>query len=239
MIRTANDWDEILKSEFEAPYFEELRAFLRSEYRAGKTVYPPKDEILNALKLTSYKDTKILILGQDPYHGEGQAMGLCFSVREGVKIPPSLQNIFKELQNDIKPDAPDGVNSPEHKRLLSGDLSAWAAQGVLLLNTVLTVRASEPLSHRGKGWERFTDAVIKALAAREDPTVFILWGREAQAKESLIRGPEMSRPNKLILKGSHPSPLSAHHGFFGGRYFSKANRFLELTGREAIDWYAL
>ena len=239
MIRTGNDWDEILKSEFEAPYFEELRAFLRSEYRAGKTVYPPKDEILNALKLTSYKDTKVLILGQDPYHGEGQAMGLCFSVREGVKIPPSLQNIFKELHDDIVPETSDGAGSIVQKRMLSGDLSAWAGQGVLLLNTVLSVRAAEPLSHRGKGWERFTDAVIRALSAREEPTVFILWGREAQAKESLIRDPAINHPNKLILKGSHPSPLSAHHGFFGGRYFSKANRFLELTGREQIDWYAV
>lgn len=214
-----NDWDGILAAEFEKEYYGKLRAFLTEEYETQR-IYPPQPDVFNALRYSSYADTKVVILGQDPYHQEGQAHGLCFSVNKGVKIPPSLVNIYKDLQSDL------GVQPPQH-----GYLASWAQQGVLLLNTVLTVRDSQPNSHKGKGWEIFTDAVIKKLNEREKPMVFILWGANAKAKETLL-----TNNRHLILTGAHPSPLAAHTGFFGGQYFSRANRFLELENQEPINW---
>ena len=214
-----NDWDSILAAEFEKEYYGKLRAFLAEEYEMHR-IYPPQPDVFNALRYSSYADTKVVILGQDPYHQEGQAHGLCFSVNKGVKIPPSLGNIYKELQADL------GIQPPQH-----GYLASWAQQGVLLLNAVLTVRDSQPNSHKGRGWEIFTDAVIKKLNEREKPMVFILWGANAKAKEVLL-----TNNRHLILTGSHPSPLAAHTGFFGGQYFSRANRFLELENQEPINW---
>ena len=214
-----NDWDSILAAEFEKEYYGKLRTFLTEEYETQR-IYPPQPDVFNALRYSSYADTKVVILGQDPYHQEGQAHGLCFSVNEGVKIPPSLGNIYKELQADL------GIQPPQH-----GYLASWAQQGVLLLNAVLTVRDSQPNSHKGRGWEIFTDAVIKKLNERKKPMVFILWGANAKAKEVLL-----TNNRHLILTGSHPSPLSAHTGFFGGAYFSRANRFLELENQEPINW---
>ena len=219
MVNIGNDWDEILREEFTKEYYLKLREFLRKEYAAGP-VYPPMGDIFNALKYSSYEDTKVVIMGQDPYHQPGQAHGLCFSVNKGVKIPPSLLNIYKEQKEDL------GIQQPDH-----GCLVSWAEQGVLLLNATLTVRDSQPMSHRGKGWETFTDRVIELLNQRKKPLVFILWGANAGAKEFII-----TNPDHLILKGAHPSPLSASRGFFGGRYFSRANRYLELTGQTPIDW---
>lgn len=214
-----NDWDSILAAEFEKEYYGKLRTFLTEEYETQR-IYPPQPDVFNALRYSSYADTKVVILGQDPYHQEGQAHGLCFSVNKGVKIPPSLGNIYKELQADL------GIQPPQH-----GYLASWAQQGVLLLNAVLTVRDSQPNSHKGRGWEIFTDAVIKKLNEREKPMVFILWGANAKSKKALI-----TNADHLILEGAHPSPLSAYNGFFGGRYFSIANRFLSLTGQSEIDW---
>lgn len=214
-----NDWDSILAAEFEKEYYGKLRTFLTEEYETQR-IYPPQPDVFNALRYSSYADTKVVILGQDPYHQEGQAHGLCFSVNKGVKIPPSLGNIYKELQADL------GIQPPQH-----GYLASWAQQGVLLLNAVLTVRDSQPNSHKGRGWEIFTDAVIKKLNERKKPMVFILWGANAKAKEVLL-----TNNRHLILTGSHPSPLSAHTGFFGGAYFSRANRFLELENQEPINW---
>lgn len=214
-----NDWDGMLAAEFEKEYYGKLLAFLAEEYETQR-IYPPQPDVFNALRYSSYADTKVVILGQDPYHQEGQAHGLCFSVNKGVKIPPSLGNIYKELQADL------GIQPPQH-----GYLASWAQQGVLLLNAVLTVRDSQPNSHKGRGWEIFTDAVIKKLNEREKPMVFILWGANAKAKEVLL-----TNNRHLILTGSHPSPLSAHTGFFGGAYFSRANRFLELENQEPINW---
>ncbi len=214
-----NDWDEVLAGEFTKEYFAKLRAFVEAEYASHK-IYPPKRDIFNALAACPYSETKVVILGQDPYHGEGQAHGLCFSVNRGVKIPPSLVNIYKELEQDL------GVKPPQH-----GCLTSWAEQGVLLLNAVLTVREGEPNSHKGKGWEIFTDAIIRKLNEREKPMVFILWGANAKAKQELI-----TNNRHLILTGAHPSPLSAYNGFFGGAYFSRANRFLSLENQEPIDW---
>ncbi len=214
-----NDWDSILAAEFEKEYYGKLRTFLTEEYETQR-IYPPQPDVFNALRYSSYADTKVVILGQDPYHQEGQAHGLCFSVNKGVKIPPSLGNIYKELQADL------GIQPPQH-----GYLASWAQQGVLLLNAVLTVRDSQPNSHKGRGWEIFTDAVIKKLNEREKPMVFILWGANAKAKEVLL-----TNNRHLILMGSHPSPLAAHTGFFGGQYFSRANRFLELENQEPINW---
>lgn len=214
-----NDWDSILAAEFEKEYYGKLQTFLTEEYETQR-IYPPQPDVFNALRYSSYADTKVVILGQDPYHQEGQAHGLCFSVNRGVKIPPSLLNIYKELQADL------GIQPPQH-----GYLASWAQQGVLLLNAVLTVRDSQPNSHKGRGWEIFTDAVIKKLNEREKPMVFILWGANAKAKEVLL-----TNNRHLILTGSHPSPLSAHTGFFGGAYFSRANRFLELENQEPINW---
>ena len=219
MTNIGNDWDALLAEEFEKEYYRKLEAFLTEEY-ANYTVYPPREDIFNAQRAASYADTKVVILGQDPYHQPGQAHGMCFSVNEGVKIPPSLVNIYKELESDL------GIPPAPH-----GCLRAWAKQGVLLLNTALTVRESMPNSHKGKGWEIFTDRVIALLNERKKPMVFILWGANARAKTALI-----TNPDHLILEGAHPSPLSAHSGFFGGRYFSIANRFLSLTGQNEIDW---
>lgn len=219
MIKIGNSWDEILAGEFDKEYFKKLEGFLDEEY-AKETIYPPREDIFNALKASAYEDTKVVILGQDPYHEPNQAHGMCFSVQKGVKVPPSLVNIYKELDADL------GVKAPGH-----GYLQEWAEQGILLLNTSLTVRKGQANSHRGKGWELFTDAVIAALNEREKPVVFLLWGANARSKESLITSPQ-----HFILSGAHPSPLSAWNGFFGGRYFSKTNRFLEMTGQEPIQW---
>jgi uracil-DNA glycosylase len=219
MVNIGNSWDDVLKGEFEKDYYLKLREFLKSEY-GSRIIYPNMYDIFNALKFTPYENVKAVILGQDPYHQPGQAHGLCFSVKKGVKQPPSLVNIFKELQSDT------GAVPPHH-----GCLESWAKNGVMLLNTVLTVRESSPNSHAGKGWEIFTDRVIELLNQREEPMVFILWGRNAKNKESLI-----SNPKHCVLKGAHPSPFSAYNGFFGGRYFSRANDFLIKNGRTPIDW---
>ena len=219
MVHIGNDWDERLKGEFDKPYYQELRQFLIEEYR-HHVVYPDMHNIFNALKYTSFSDTKVVILGQDPYHGPGQAHGLCFSVQKGVEPPPSLQNIFKELMADV------GIDRPQH-----GELTCWAKQGVLLLNTVLTVREHEPNSHKGKGWETLTDRIISELNNKETPVVFLLWGANARSKKSLI-----TNPLHVKLETVHPSPLSAYNGFFGCRHFSKANAILEASGQEPIDW---
>ena len=212
-------WRPFLDAEFKKPYFKELAAFLHAEYER-KTIFPPKKLVFSAFT-TDLNQVKVVILGQDPYHGQGQAHGLCFSVRPGVEIPPSLVNIYKELHDDL------GLPIPSH-----GYLESWARNGVLLLNAVLTVRDSQANSHKGKGWEIFTDRVIELLNDREDPMVFILWGSNAQKKAVLI-----NERKHCIIKGVHPSPLSAHRGFFGGRYFSRANAFLELMGKEPVDWH--
>lgn len=214
-----NDWADLLAAEFEKPYYQQLRAFLIEEYRRG-VVYPDMYDIFNALHYTPYSKTKVCILGQDPYHGPGQAHGLSFSVKPGVPPPPSLQNIFKELHDDL------GCKIPNH-----GCLEHWARQGVLLLNTVLTVRRGQANSHRGKGWEQFTDRVIQLLNEREKPVVFILWGKNAQAKKAMI-----DATRHLVIESAHPSPYSAHAGFFGSRPFSRANEFLRRIGETPIDW---
>ncbi|MBW5444741.1 uracil-DNA glycosylase [Cohnella sp. CFH 77786] len=214
-----NDWGPLLSEEMEQPYYHKLRKQLAEEYRT-RTVYPDMYHIFQALHWTSYEDTKVVILGQDPYHGPGQAHGLSFSVLPGVQKPPSLQNIFKELHSDM------GCTIPNH-----GCLEHWAKQGVLLLNAVLTVCQGEANSHRGLGWEKFTDRIISALGERERPIVFILWGRHAQNKASFI-----DRDRHLVLASAHPSPLSAYNGFFGSRPFSRANAFLESKGQAPIDW---
>ncbi len=219
MVYIGNDWDNVLEGEFEKDYYKKLEEFLEAEYREH-TVYPPKENLFNALKFSSYEDTKVVILGQDPYHEPNQAHGLCFSVNKGIKVPPSLVNIYKEIQSDL------GLIPPNH-----GCLEDWARQGVLLLNTVLTVRRGEANSHKGKGWEIFTDRIVKLLNEREKPMVFILWGANAKSKKALITNKE-----HMIITGVHPSPLSAFNGFFGGGYFSKANRFLEVTGQSPINW---
>lgn len=219
MVHLGNDWDQILQGEFDKEYYLNLRQFLIQEYRT-RTIYPSMYDIFNALKATPYKDVKVVIIGQDPYHGPDQAHGMCFSVKKGVPQPPSLQNIFKELEADL------GCSRPSH-----GYLEQWAKQGVLLLNTALTVRAGQANSHRGKGWEIFTDNVIRHLADRKEPMVFLLWGANAKAKAALI-----TNPDHLILTAAHPSPLSAWNGFFGCRHFSKANHFLQQHGMEPVDW---
>lgn len=219
MVNLGNKWDELLKGEFEKPYYLELRNFLKAEYNSY-TIYPDMYDIFNALKLTSYDDVKAVILGQDPYHEPNQAHGLAFSVKDGVALPPSLKNIYKELNTDL------GLPVPE-----KGDLTKWAEQGVLLLNTSLTVRRGQANSHRGKGWEIFTDRIIEIMNEREKPVVFILWGANARAKTALI-----TNPVHKILTCAHPSPLSAHNGFFGCRHFSKCNEFLRANGIEEIDW---
>jgi uracil-DNA glycosylase len=212
-------WKDILGDETRQPYFRELQDFLKTE-RSHYEVYPPEKDVFNALKLTSYSNVRVLLLGQDPYHDVGQAEGLAFSVRLGVPPPPSLLNIFKELHNDT------GFTPPGH-----GHLAYWAEQGVLLLNAVLTVRAHQANSHKGKGWEQFTDSIIRLLSAREQALVFLLWGGYAQKKLELI-----DSKRHTVLMAAHPSPLSAHRGFFGCRHFSKTNKRLEAWGQEPIDW---
>ena len=219
MVNIGNVWDQVLEGEFEKEYYQKLRAFLIQEYRT-RTIYPGMYDIFNALKYTPCDQVKAVILGQDPYHEPGQAHGMSFSVKKGVKQPPSLVNIFRELEDDL------GISPPDH-----GYLMKWAEEGVLLLNTCLTVREHQANSHRGKGWEIFTDRVISLLNERTTPIVFILWGANAKSKAQLITGKQ-----HLILTGAHPSPLSAYNGFFGGRYFSKTNAFLEENGEKSIDW---
>lgn len=216
-----NDWQEILQDEFEKTYYKNLRKFVAEEY-STKIVYPPIDEVMSAFYSVPYKDVKVVILGQDPYHGPGQAHGMCFSVKPGVPHPPSLRNIFLELHNDL------GCPIPK-----DGYLMKWAKQGVFLLNTVLTVRQGEANSHKGMGWEQFTDTVIEKLAERQDPIVFVLWGRPAQMKRAII---QRKGSHHCILQAPHPSPLSAHRGFFGSRPFSKINAQLIEWGKEPIDW---
>ncbi|MDE5748758.1 MAG: uracil-DNA glycosylase [Acetatifactor sp.] len=219
MAMINNDWLTEMEPEFRKPYYAKLFQFVKDEYNSTQ-VFPPADDIFNAFHLTPLSQVKVVILGQDPYHNVGQAHGLCFSVRPEVDIPPSLVNIYKELHDDL------GCRIPNN-----GYLVKWAEQGVLMLNTVLTVRAHMANSHRGKGWEEFTDAAIAALNKQDRPIVFILWGRPAQTKERMLHN-----PNHLILKAPHPSPLSAYNGFFGSKPFSQTNRFLEEHGVAPIDW---
>ncbi len=214
-------WKSALKSEFEKPYMYELKSFLQQEKSNETAVYPQGGQIFSAFNLTPFDKVKVVILGQDPYHGAGQAHGLSFSVPEGVRPPPSLQNIFKEISTDLNVQIP----------LSNGDLTKWAKQGVLLLNAILTVKANQAASHQEKGWEKFTDAVIKKLSDEKDGLVFILWGKFAQGKEVLIDGSK-----HLIIKSAHPSPFSAYSGFFGSRPFSKTNEYLVSKGKEPIDW---
>lgn len=217
-----NDWDELLKEEMEKEYFRELFEFVKEQYKE-KDIYPKMSEIFNAFRHTAYKNVKVVILGQDPYHGENEAEGLSFSVKTGIRKPPSLNNIFKELKEDL------GYEYPK-----SGSLVKWADEGVLLLNSVLTVEKDKPASHRGKGWELFTDNVIKKINEKETPVVFILWGNYAKAKKDLI-----TNPNHLVLESPHPSPYSASSGFFGSRPFSKTNNYLKAKGIKPIDWNLL
>lgn len=278
MVTIGNDWDDLLRDEWDKPYYQELREFLREEYSSG-TVYPPADDIYNALRLTPYSEVRAVILGQDPYHEPGQAQGLAFSVPYEVPQPPSLVNIIKELDSDPwrlpgsagRIPANECVAAADHDfsesgaaaaghdeaayssrgsvhgnmeaaigqfthRHISGVLVPWTRQGVLLLNTSLTVRAHQAGSHRGKGWEQFTDRVIELLAEREKPMVFILWGSHAGAKRDLILNAQGADRRHLIIQAPHPSPLSAYRGFFGGRYFSRCNYFLEDNGIEPVDW---
>ncbi len=220
MVHIGNDWDNILADEWEKPYYKELREFLKNEYKTH-TVYPPKEDIFNALRYTSFADTKVVIIGQDPYHGEGQAHGLCFSVKKGITPPPSLKNIYKELESDI-----EGFHAAPH-----GELTEWARQGVLMLNNVLTVRAATPNSHKGKGWEKVTDRIIRELNNKQTPVVFLLWGNNAITKAKIIDNPIHTK-----LTSVHPSPLSAYGGFFGCKHFSRTNEILEKAGLTPIDW---
>ncbi len=219
MVELGNSWDDILKDEFKKEYYQKIRKFLIYEYSHYK-IYPDMHDIFNALKMADYNDIKVVIIGQDPYHEEGQAHGLCFSVQRGIQTPPSLVNIYKELQSDL------GCYIPNN-----GFLEKWAKQGVLLLNNVLTVRKGQANSHKTCGWETFTDRVIIELNKREKPIVFMFWGANARKKELLV-----TNPNHYILKAAHPSPLSAFNGFFGCKHFSKANAFLEKNGETPIDW---
>lgn len=219
MVNLGNNWDILLHDEWGKDYYKNLRKFLVSEYRT-QTVYPDMNDIFNSLKFTDYKDVKAVILGQDPYHEPGQAHGLCFSVKKGVPAPPSLQNIYKEIHAEL------GIPIPNH-----GELTSWAKQGVLLMNTVLTVRRGQANSHKGMGWEIFTDNVIKLLNERPEPIVFLLWGANARSKAKLI-----TNPAHLVLQSAHPSPLSAYNGFFGNGHFIKANDFLVRTYGKGIDW---
>lgn len=219
MVKLGNDWDEILADEWEKPYYKQLHAFLKKEY-STTVIYPNMYDIFNALKYTSFNDTKVVIIGQDPYHGEGQAHGLCFSVKKGVKLPPSLKNIYTEIEDDLN------IKMPPH-----GDLSGLAKQGVLLLNTVLTVRAGNAASHKDMGWEIFTDRIIAELNNKTTPIVFLLWGSHAEKKAKVITNPLHT---KLVTV--HPSPLSAYRGFFGCRHFSKTNEILIKNNLSAIKW---
>ena len=219
-VQLEESWKSALAGEFDDPYMASLKAFLKSEHGSGQTVFPRGSEYFRALDLTPLQDVKVVILGQDPYHGDGQAHGLCFSVQPGVKTPPSLVNIYKELRSDL------GIEPAGH-----GFLENWSRQGVLLLNSVLTVRRGEAASHRGQGWERFTDAVVRQVNELDHPVVFMLWGSYAQKKAAFV-----DSDRHLVLKAPHPSPLSAPNGFFGCRHFSRANAFLEKTGQTPIDW---
>ncbi|MFV0425003.1 MAG: uracil-DNA glycosylase [Bacilli bacterium] len=219
MIKIGNDWDEILEKEFSKEYYLNLRQFLKEEYKT-QTIYPNMYDIYNAFKYSSFKKTKVVILGQDPYINENQAHGLSFSVKKGVKTPPSLKNIYKEIKTDI------GIDMDDH-----GELTNWANQGILLLNTTLTVRAKKSFSHKGKGWEKFTDNIIQKLNEKKEPVVFLLWGNHAKSKEKLI-----TNPNHLILKAAHPSPL-AGGAFFGCKHFSQTNKFLKSNNILPIDWH--
>ena len=218
MVNIGNSWDKLLADQFESEYYKNLRQFLKYEY-SHYTIYPHMNDIFNALRMTDYDSVRVVLLGQDPYHGPGQAHGMCFSVKDGVEPPPSLVNIFKELKSDLDIDPP-----------VSGNLTRWAQNGVLLLNTVLTVRAGQAGSHRNRGWEKLTDRIIELLNEREKPMVFMLWGRPAREKARLI-----TNPAQLILECAHPSPLSAYNGFFSCRHFSKAAEFLRQNGMD-MDW---
>ncbi|MCM1109302.1 MAG: uracil-DNA glycosylase [Clostridium sp.] len=218
-VQIEQAWKQQLSAEFSKPYFENLTAFVRSEYSVA-TCYPPGRLIFNAFNLCPFDQVKVVIIGQDPYHGPGQAHGLCFSVNDGVPFPPSLQNIFKEIQSDLGTPVP-----------VTGNLTRWAEQGVLLLNATLTVRAHQAGSHQRRGWEEFTDAAIKALAEEKDHLVFILWGSYAQKKGAFI-----DRNRHLVLASAHPSPLSAYHGFFGNKHFSRTNEYLLQHGKAPINW---
>ena len=219
MIEFKNDWDNLLSEEFKKDYYQNLREFLKQEYSTAK-IYPPMNDIYNALRYTSREDTRVVILGQDPYHGYGQAHGLCFSVRRGIPLPPSLKNIFKELNSEL------GIPMPE-----CGELTGWAKQGVMLLNATLTVREGTPQSHKGHGWETLTDKIISLINEKETPVVFMLWGSNARAKKALI-----TNPMHLVLECAHPSPLSVYNGFFGCGHFIKANDFLRRASQKEIDW---
>lgn len=219
MVNLGNSWDGLLAGEFSKDYYLELRKNLALEYKT-RTIYPAMENIFNALKYTPYEDVKVLILGQDPYHGPNQAHGLCFSVQKGVDKPPSLKNMFKELENDL------GIVPPSH-----GCLTDWAKQGILLLNTVLTVREGEPNSHKKLGWTVFTDRIIQLLNERPDPVIFVLWGRNALEKLPLI-----TNPHHYVLSAAHPSPLSASRGFFGCKHYSKINEILTSMGKQPVDW---
>lgn len=219
-IRLEDSWKSRLAPEFHQPYMRDLRAFLVARKRDGATIYPPGPLMFNALNSTPFDDVRVVILGQDPYHGPGQAHGLCFSVRPGVKPPPSLVNIFKEIESDL------GIAPPDH-----GCLQAWAERGVLLLNAVLTVERAQAGAHQGKGWEQFTDQIVRLLNAERDGLVFLLWGGYALKKGSVI-----DRQRHCVLTAPHPSPLSAHRGFFGCRHFSRANTYLESRGMAPMDW---
>ena len=219
MAALSGDWQNALKDEFKKDYYKKLFVKVKEEY-GSQTIFPPANDIFNAFHYTPLNEVKVVIFGQDPYHNVGQAHGLCFSVQPGIEIPPSLVNIYKEMQDDL------GCEIPNH-----GHLTSWAKQGVLMLNTVLTVRAHQANSHRGIGWEEFTDAAIRVLNEQDRPIVFILWGRPAQMKRSML-----TNPKHLILEAPHPSPLSAYRGFFGSKPFSKTNAFLRANGVEEIDW---
>ena len=219
-IKLEETWKFALETEFEDPYMADLKSFLVSEKKAGKLIFPKGSEYFRALDLTPLDEVKVVILGQDPYHGEGQAHGLCFSVRPGVRIPPSLVNIYKEMEADL------GIAPPKH-----GFLEHWAEQGVLLLNSVLTVEEGKAAAHQGKGWERFTDAVIRTVNEECDGVVFILWGAYAQKKAAFV-----DEERHLVIKSAHPSPLSAHNGFLGSKPFSKANEYLQSIGKDPVDW---
>ena len=222
MIKITKEWDEILLEEFSSASYNNLREFLKTEYTT-RVIYPPMFDIFNSMKNTPFEDIKAVIIGQDPYHEEGQAMGLSFSVPKGQKIPPSLVNIYKEIEKET------GANMPSH-----GDLTGWAKQGVLLLNAVLTVRAHQANSHKGKGWEEFTDGIIKKISRDREGVVFLLWGANARAKKNLI-----DEKKHLILESAHPSPLSAYNGFFGCGHFNKTNEYLIKNGLQPIDWSKL
>lgn len=222
MAAISGDWQEALKDEFQKDYYKKLYVKVREEYQT-QVIFPPAEDIFNAFHYTPLNEVKVVIFGQDPYHNVGQAHGLCFSVKKGVDIPPSLVNIYKELQEDI------GCDIPNH-----GDLTAWAKQGVLMMNTVLTVRAHQANSHQGIGWEEFTNAAIRVLNEQDRPIVFILWGRPAQMKRRML-----TNPKHLILEAPHPSPLSSYRGFFGSKPFSKTNAFLKANGVKGIDWSAI